>query len=104
MPLLAAWMGSLFSGIVGFFSSWLTKRVALVLTGITVIVSLTAAFITAIDALYTAMAVTLPTEIVIGASWFLPTNTSACISAYISAHLLRWAYDWNTKVIQLKLF
>jgi hypothetical protein len=104
LPALAGWIGSFFTALVTFFAAFLTKRIALIAAAITAIVAVTGSFIVAVNMLVAGIYVALPPELAIGISWVWPDNATACIGAVTSAHLLRWAYDWNTKVIQMKLF
>jgi len=103
MPLLAAWFGSLFASTVSFLALYITKRVAIVLVAIAAIIAMTASFIAAIEALLVGIAVATPAEISIAASWFIPSNATTCLSIILSAYLARWVYEWQIKIIQLKL-
>lgn len=102
MPLLAAFIGTIFSSVASFFATYLSKRVAISLAVIAVLVAVTAAFVTAIQALIAGVMVAAPAEVAIAAGWFLPSNTDECIAAIGSAHALRWAYDWNTRLPLLR--
>ena len=103
MPLLAVWIGSLFTSLVGFFASFVTKRLLLIAAAVTAAVFFTGGFISALDSLFSSLAVSMPASIVIGASWVVPSNFVPCASAIISAYILRWVYDWQIKIIQWKI-
>jgi len=103
MPLLAAWLGSLFGSLAAFFAKWFTKRVALTLAAVAAILSVTSLFVAAITALINTLIESVPSWVIIGGSWVLPDNVNVCIAAYASAVVLKWIYDWQTAIIQLKL-
>lgn len=104
MPILAAYIGTLFTSIATFFATYITKRLAIIAAAIALFVSVTAAFFVSIKALLSGLSVALPEAVVIGASWFLPANAVPCVSAVLTALALRWVYHWQIKIIQLKLF
>lgn len=103
LPWLAGILGSLFTGIVGFFVQFFTKRLAIVVAGVAIIVTLTAGLFTALEGLLSGLTYIVPTEISAGAALVTPSNLTACISIIISAKMLRYAYDWNVKVLQYKM-
>lgn len=104
IPWLAGTIGGLFTAVFAWFANFLTKRFAVVAAVVAVIVGITTAFLVAINALAAGISVVVPTEVAIAAGLVIPSNASACMSAYFSALVLRWAYNWNVKVIQYKLF
>jgi len=103
MPLLAAFIGSVLFAVIEFFAKWLTKRLAILAAVVVGVTAFTAAFVGAMKALVAGIVIAVPAPVVIGASWVLPYNTQACIAVVLAAHVLRWVYDWNVKVIQYKL-
>lgn len=104
IPWLANIVIAAFSGLFGWFIQFFTRRFALVAAGIVLLATITAAFFVAIEALISGLSLSMPSIIVVGVSHLVPSNMSACLSILISARLLRYAYDWNVKIIQLKLF
>lgn len=104
IPWLAGVIGGAFSSIFGWFLQFFTKRLAIVGAAVTIIGTLTIALFAAIHALLAGVLVALPAEASAGISLFLPSNLSLCISAVVSARLLRYSYDWQIKIIQYKLF
>jgi len=107
MPLilwLATLLGSLFSGFIEFFAKYLTKKLAVVAAVIAAIGALTLGFFLSIYGLVSSIAYQMPPEISVAFSLVIPSNSMACVSAILSAHVFRWAYDWNVKVIQYRLF
>ncbi len=104
IPWLASLIGGLFSGLVAFFAQYLTKRLAVVLVAISVLTTLTAAFSAALSALMTGLLIAMPPQLSQVLGWVVPSNFTACSGAIITGHLLRWVYEWNVKIVQLKLF
>lgn len=104
IPWLASVIGGIFTAVFAYFAKFLTKRVAVVLAAVALIVGATTAFIALITGLSNAISVTLPPYISLAVQLVVPENTSLCISTLITARLSRWAYEWNVRVIQYKLF
>lgn len=107
MPLflwLASFLGSLFTSLVAFFMQYVTKRIAIILAVIAAISSLTIGFFAVIVSLLGMIVMSTPPEIGFAISWFVPSNAYSCISLILTAHTVRWVYEWNVKVIQLRLF
>jgi len=104
MVTLALWLGALFTSLVSFFAVFITKRIAITLVVIAAIVVVTASFVLAINAAIAAIQYAAPSELVMAWGWLVPDNADDCIAAILAGNVLRWAYDWNVKVIQLKLF
>lgn len=103
MPILAAWIGSLLTSIASFFAVFLTKRVALILAAVTVLVGITATMVGAMQALIAGVSYAAPPMLLTGWGWVVPDNFDDCVVAYISALTLRWGYDWQVRVVQMKL-
>lgn len=104
IPWLAGLIGGLFTAAVTFFTTYLSKRLAVTLVGVAAIAALTTAFATAISASISGLSIAAPAELTIALSWVVPTNFQSCASACLSARVLRWVYEWNVKIVQLKLF
>jgi hypothetical protein len=103
IPWLATIIGGSFAGLVGFFAKWVTTRVAIIAAAVLLIVGLTTALFSALEGLLAGLSYVVPTEIVSGAALVTPSNLTACTSIIITAHMLRYAYDWNIRVIQYKM-
>jgi uncharacterized protein with PQ loop repeat len=107
MPLflwLATLLGSLFTSLVQFFMNYMTKRLAIVVAVVAAISALTFAFFASIVLLVNGISVALPPEFSKGLSLVIPSNLPLCVSSILTAHLIRWVYEWNVKVIQFRLF
>lgn len=103
MPWLAGLIAGLFSSLISWFASFLTKRLAIVAAGVAVLVVIVSAFMAALLALINGLAIVVPDTVSLAASLVIPSNTPACISAYLTARVARWAYDWNINVLHWKM-
>lgn len=102
MPLLAGLIKSLFAVLIGWLGTHVTKRMALALAVSALFVSLTGALVLSLSAAAEAILVAMPSFVAKAACWFWPDNGNQCISAMMAASAVRWAYDINVKVVQIK--
>lgn len=102
IPWLATAIGSFLSTMIGWFAVFVTRRIAIIAATITVIISLTVAFIAGIESIIAGISYVAPD--LSGAFAILPGNFTACVSAIVTAKLLKWAYSWNITLAQMKLF
>jgi len=103
MPVLAAWLGNLFASVVAFFATFLTQRLAIIAAVILAAAALTTAFVGAMQALEVGISAAVPSWITTAWGWFVPDNLDECGGAIFTAHVIRWVYSWNIRVIQWKL-
>lgn len=106
MPLflwIGTLLGTLLTSLVQFFMNYLTKRLAIVLAVVAGISAFTFGFFAAIVVVINGISVSLPSEVSAGLSLVIPSNFPLCVSAILTAHLIRWVYEWNVKVIQFRL-
>lgn len=109
MPILAgiAWLAtalfSLITGLVAFLVGYLTKRFLIVAAAVVVIIALTAAMWAGLESLVSGITSSMPSAIQAGVNMMMPSNLTACIAIIIAAKLLKYAYDWNVRVVQMKL-
>lgn len=96
-------LGGFFTSLVDFFLKFVSKRVALGLTAVTIFMTFTSVFIAALYALIQSIAVAMPSEITLAIGWFIPSNAGVCLSAYFAALLARWIYDLKTKTMTYTL-
>jgi len=104
MPFIAGLLSSIFTGTLVFFAQFMTRKLALVIAGIAAVSAVTIAFFTALNGLLLAIAVAVPQPIVTGYHLFMPSNLDECITAIVTAKTLAWAYGWNLRIIEWKLF
>lgn len=103
MPILASYLGTLIFGVAGWLGTWLTKRIAILIAVIGMVVTLTAGIIFSLESAISVLSQAIPNNILIGASWVWPSNANVCIAAIGSAKIAKWVYEWNIKIIQYKL-
>lgn len=103
IPLLASLIGSVIAGLMQFFAKYFSKKIAVILAAITAVVAVTGVFVVTIEGMFAAIEYAAPPEL---SNVFLmvPSNFSACVGTIIGAKIIRWAYEWNVKIIQWKLF
>jgi len=99
MPLLAAWIGSLFGGIFTFFTALVGKKLAFTLALVTATAAAFAAMLAATNAAASSVVEIVPAFVAMPASWILPNNISECISARIAASIAIFAYRWHRDTI-----
>jgi hypothetical protein len=104
IPFLASVIGGFFAAIVAYFAKFVSKRVAVLLVGIGFLVAATLAFISLIEGLMSSVAIITPPWLSLAAQLVVPDNLSTCVSVLVTARIARWAYEWNVKIIQMKLF
>jgi hypothetical protein len=103
IPLLLSVIGGLFASAFAYVALFVSKKLILVTAGILVIAGTTAAFFSALDSLTSSISFSAPPWYNLAVQLVVPENATFCISAMLSAHLLRFAYDWNIKLIRMKL-
>jgi len=88
------WLAQLIASLASFFAEKLVKNTALIVASIAVFLTLTGLMAVAIKALLVGIVMNISdSRVLLGMSWMLPSNLPACISAYITARMTRWAYD-----------
>jgi Family of unknown function (DUF5455) len=107
MPLIV-WLGGViaafFAQLFVWFSQYVVKRVAIIAAAITIIGIVTTAFFASVYGLVSSLSLALPSEYVSHLGLFLPGNVTACLTIILSAKMLRFAYDMNIRIIQMKVF
>lgn len=100
---LANLLATIISVVIGFLLQIFTKRLALVAIVLAGIGTLVIAFFAAIIGIVNIMSPQLHPLIIQGASLFLPNNVPLILSSIMTARVLRFAYEWNVKFLQMKL-
>lgn len=103
MPFFASLIALIFGQIFEYFAKFITRKIAFYTALVATLTALTAGLYLAVQAILLTLYVTFP--IPAGTIYaFLPSNTALCFSAYGSALILKWTYDWNAGLIQKNLF
>lgn len=103
IPWLAGIIGSVFGSIFVFVAKFLTKRFALFAAFVVGLLALFAVFLGVITGLLGGLSYVVPAEWTQYAGYVLPSNFKPCITAIMTAHIARYAFSWNTKILQYKL-
>ena len=104
IPWLAGVIGAFFVAMFTWLVQFVTKKIALVLAVVSVIALVTTTFFAAIHSVIAALSFVSPPFLSTAVSWVVPDNFTACVSAILTAHLLKWAYAWQVRILQYKLF
>jgi hypothetical protein len=97
---LIPWLAGAFTGITGWFATWLSAKAAMAAAAVTALGVVWLAFAVSITGAVVALSVSLPAWAV-GGVMFLPSNLSACISALITAKLAKMVFDYQKETIRL---
>lgn len=100
---LAGVIGTAFAGLFAWLLTFMTKRLAIVVLAVGVLLTLTASLFVALESLLSGLVYILPASLTQSVGLFAPSNLSLCVSIVVSAHMLRYVYDWNVRVVQMKL-
>lgn len=103
IPWLATILGSLFAGLLQFFVTYLSKKLALTAAFITASIALFAVFFAVCWSTMQGIIYASPPELAYALRFIVPSNAPACLSAMLTVNVARWVYDWNTRVIQFRL-
>jgi len=101
MAILISWLSSMFGGLVAFFSAYVAKRVAIALAVLAVFVTLNIALLAAMKALLTGLSFAAPGWVSF-VPCFVPSTVTVNFSLIASAYLLRWAYDYHVRALELQ--
>lgn len=92
--------------VTTLFTSWLqvaTKRFFIIAAVLAAMASFVAAFFVAISATINSIAMVSPPALNQAASLVVPDNFVTLVTIQITARLIRFAYEWNVKVLQWRL-
>lgn len=95
LPALAVFITGLFGQLIGWLAQYVTRRVAVASTAITALVTLAVALTVTLNGIASNLSVAIPSELAQGIGMFVPDNAVPCLSAVLSARLIRWAWEWQ---------
>lgn len=101
LPALAAFFGAIFAQIVAFLAQWFTVKTAMQLGIVAAVVSLTVGLFITVKTLITGIAVVAPPQFTQAMSLIIPDNLPLCISAIVSANIVRWVWIWQVHFIEM---
>jgi Family of unknown function (DUF5455) len=99
-PFIIAALIGIFQAAITFFLQFMTRKFAAIAAATVLFVSLTAAMIVALNVIIAGISYATPNEITMAMSWFMPSNITACVSAYYSAVAVKFVYDLKAKVVR----
>lgn len=88
MPILAAFLSSLFTTAFSYFALTQSAKWARILTVLVVVVGLYAAFYASMLAAVTAISMVAPPSLGIAMGWFWPSNGYSCLATIFTAKVL----------------
>jgi hypothetical protein len=100
LPALAAFLASLFAQIVAFFAQFFAVKTAMQLGVVASVVALTVGFFATIKALLIGIVIVAPPDFAQAMSLIIPNNLPICMSAIVSAHVVRWVWIWQVHFIE----
>ena len=100
LPALAGLLGGLFAKVVAVFATRFSASAAIQLGDITAIVGLTLALLLVLKGIVLGISATLPPFYSQAMSLVIPTNLLPCMTAVISARIVRWVWVWQVYFIQ----
>ena len=103
MPILGTLLGSIFTNLVGVFTQWFSKKVALGAAAVATFATLTGVLWLGIGAALSSMVVMVPVDsaILLGMYVAIPSNAQSVISATIAADTAIALYKWNAENLRL---
>lgn len=104
MGVIAAFLGTVFSGITGVISVFLARKAAFSIAYIAIYIAISVAFIAVINAGLSAVASSVPSNsfLLAGLS-LLPSNTAQCIGVISAAHVAAFAFRFKDVLLNLKV-
>lgn len=100
---LMSFIGSLFTRSVSVALEYSAKRLLIIASVVALMATFVAAFYFAIKQTIDSIALVAPPQLSIAASLCVPDNLPMIVSLQLTARLLRFAYEWNVKVLQWRL-
>lgn len=101
IPALAGFLGGIFGNIASFLASFFTKKVATQITIGTSVVGVTITLWASFSLILASLSIFVPDYVSTGLSMVIPPNASFCVSAVLSAKVIRWVWIWKVHFIEL---
>jgi hypothetical protein len=98
--LIVTGLSSLLGGFIDFFARKMSISMAFTLGSITLFISITIAFVGAMQLILSGIQLALPNEMNLAIQWFMPSNLPSCIAAYYAAVVARFIYDTKYKIVK----
>lgn len=95
MSKLFSFFRNLFQGQLSWFASIFEENIALRLAWITFAISLLVVMYATVNGILAGISYAMPSWITTPASWIVPSNLSACITAYFGAYVAVYIFEWK---------
>lgn len=103
MPMLAALMVSIFNGLINFFVTYFSKKVAIGLAAVAIFFTLTVSLFTVMTTAFSALVYQFPADssLAMGLWVAVPPNFLACLSAAVACDTAVALYRWNVENLRI---
>ena len=98
MPALALFLGNLFSGLLAQLGAFATKLAAGAVLTVGLAATAAATCWTFLSLLISTISTSIPSAVVIPATWIVPSNFMFCLQTIVSAEIAIAAYRWTRSV------
>lgn len=104
MGVIAAFIGTVFSGFTGLITVFLARKAVFSLAYIAVFLAIVAVFVAVIQGLLSGLVSSVPSNsMVIAGLSLLPSNTSTCIGVISTAHTAAFVFKFKEKLLSFKV-
>ncbi len=104
MGVIAAFLGTIFSGITGLISVFLARKATFSIAYIAIYIAISTVFIAAINTGLTAIASSVPSNsFILSGLSLLPSNTVQCIGIVSAAHVAAFAFRFKDILLKFKV-
>ena len=95
MSKLFALFRAMFQGQLSFWTNMFEERVALRLAWIAFAVTLITSLYAMVNAIIAGISFAMPNWLGIPATWVVPSNFDECVTAYMSARVAVYVFEWK---------
>jgi|GEM_PF-1294956 len=104
MGKLAELIRAIATRIQGGFFDLFDRKIAFRIAAISAITTLIVGAYAAINAVLAGLSYAMPDAIDIAASWVVPSNFDECVTAIVSAYVIRTALDYKVFIIKMSVW
>lgn len=101
MPALALFLRGLFQGQLAFLAGMFEKRVALRLAWVTLAITLIGTLFSVVNGLLAGLSALFPSWVSVAASWVVPSNFSACVTAWLATYVAIYVFQWKMRIASM---
>lgn len=96
----ADFLARLFGKNIGFFADVISRKVAMTVALVGLLVTMMATVYTAITAIIAGLTYVMPDFMITAATWVIPDNLNECVFAYITSETVFAVYRWQKEQIK----